>query len=555
MTNLRALCRSCHLQKTRVDAARIAAARRTAAGKAEATADSSREARAPPPAPAPRAELEQDYLSALNHEQRQAVCAPLSGAVRVRAGPGTGKTRVLVARAAELLLRHSADPRELLALTFTNKAAESLRAQLRVTAGPAVAEQVTAGTFHSICLRMLRQDIHLLTAHDAGTAQGASQGQSRRPGFGVYDEAESTRLCRQIMREALGLTPGDGAVSAAVVQQMISNAKNRGVTAEGFGPSVNATCKSSFGTDDTAGAATETWQRAAMASAARNAATTATDGTSNAISDDDETQEIVARVFELYERALRARNVIDYDDMLLLGSKLLDPNLCPSSRRHYRQQWRHLLVDEFQDTNTLQYGFLRGLAGGEEGRDRNDGRGSSVFAVGDTNQAIYTWRGADVQNAIRFDRDFGVITPLELRTNYRSKQPILDAAMRVMSAETQPELRRERLDLRAQLGEGDNDSGGGDDGVTPSPLITVAHMADDRAEAAWIVEQVLRQRKAAPSEKVDAAILLRTNMQARAFERELLRQGVPHRLVGSTRFFERREVCDVLAYLFFQLIR
>ena len=227
--------------------------------------------------------------------------------------------------------------------------------------------------------------------------------------------------------------------------------------------------------------------------------------------------------------------------MLILGSRLLQTSA--DARAHYRALWRHIVVDEFQDTNPLQYRFLRLLAlpEGDNGSG-SSGSSSSVFVVGDANQAIYTWRGADAQNVAKFDRDFNAVMH-NLQLNYRSRQPVLNAAMGVIGGEPSSEHAGERLQLTAA----------GAVAAAPVqpglPTITIARLSCDRAEAKWVVHKILRLRGSGVCGAADVGILVRTNAQTRSFERELLRQGVPHRLVGNTRFFERKEVRDALAYL------
>jgi DNA helicase-2/ATP-dependent DNA helicase PcrA len=536
LANLQALCRACHVQKTRLDMGDIAAIRRgeraerrQRRGGADGGGGASEPASEPAlePASEPASEPAEllfgggGVLDGLNEEQLAAVRAPTFGARRVRAGPGTGKTRVLVARVAHLLLGPAVDPRAVLALTFTNKAANALRAQLRRCAGiaPEQAEQIAAGTFHSVCLRMLRDDIDLLAAatraqqgEGGGGGTGVGAVVRQRRGFGVYDELESRKLVGHIMRHdvegaaAAAAGEGEQPLKPSAVQSLISTAKNEGMDAAAF-----------------------------AAGAAQRGGHTTTDWA------------LVAEVFRRYEEALAARNVIDFDDMLIMGARLLETNA--AARRHYRSLWRHVVVDEFQDTNPLQYRFLKLLAlpedGGESGGG-DGGGGRSVFVVGDANQAIYTWRGADAQNVAKFDRDFGVhgASMHNLQLNYRSKQAVLDAAMGVIAGEPSCEHAGERLLLQAA---------GAVAALPPTPgapTITVARTRCDRDEAAWVVHMILRLRASSDAGGADdVGILCRTNAQTLSFERALLLQGVPHRLVGNTRFFERKEVRDALAYL------
>ena len=324
LCNLQALCRPCHAQKTRDQRHEILDARKAAAAAEaadeEETPPSSRPRPAPPGTP----------VLTLNAQQGEAVECGLAP-VRVVAGPGTGKTRVLTRRVAHLVRSGQATASSVLALTFTNRAANELRERIEEEVGPGAASSISVGTFHRVCLTILRDDVDALEG--AGITQG----------FAIYDQAAMIKLVGQCVSAkppvGLGLDKAD--VKPNVVQSLISSAKNAGLDAARYGE------------------------------LARNGY----DGASRT----------VAEVFELYEKTLVARNAVDFDDMLSLTLRLLRDS--PATRAKYQRRWRNVLVDEFQDTNGVQYGVLKLLSSPD----------SSVFVVGDADQAIYGWRPRGTQ--------------------------------------------------------------------------------------------------------------------------------------------------------------
>ena len=390
-------------------------------------------------------------LSALNPAQREAV-VHTGGPLLVLAGAGSGKTRVIAHRIAWLVLDQGVDPARVVAVTFTNKAAREMRERVAGILGDD-APTPWIGTFHGLCLRMLRRD-------------GARVGLD--PGFVIYDTDDQTALVRRILKDA-GVD--DAAGSARAFLSRISRAKN------------------------------------AMESPAAAAA--------RAFSPDSR---LHAEVYAAYEEGLARARAVDFDDILLKALALLDESRS-DLRERYAERCLHLLVDEYQDTNRPQYLLVRALTSAHHG----------VFVVGDEDQSIYRFRGAEIRNILDFERDHPGAAVVKLEQNYRSTGTILDAAGAVIANNT------------ARKGKSlwtDNDRG---------ERIDVFHAPDDRAEAAWVAGHVRREALRRPHE--DFAVLYRTNAQSRPFEEIFRRDRIPYQIVGAMQFYERREVKDVLAYL------
>ncbi len=388
----------------------------------------------------------------LNEAQRAAV-EHVEGPMLVLAGAGSGKTRVLTVRVARLIEGYGVDPRHILAVTFTNKAAAEMRERVArlLERNP---DGLWMGTFHSVCARILRRE-----APHIGYART----------FTIYDEDDVEALVRRLVDD-LGLPAK--LYGARGVRHEISRAKNALV-----GP-------------------------AAYAADAR-----------------DPWHANVARLYEALEAALRRANAMDFDDLLLHPLTLFDAQ--PAVLARYRERFRFLLVDEYQDTNRAQYLFLRALAG----------EGGNLFVVGDDDQSIYGWRGADLRNILEFQRDFPAARLVRLEENYRSTVGILDAANSVIAPNTG--RLGKTLFTRREGGE---------------PL-TILRAADERDEAEWLVREFVERARRGTHAFEETAVLVRTNAQTRAFEEELRRSGVPYRVVGAVSFYERREVKDLLAHL------
>ena len=388
----------------------------------------------------------------LNAAQQEAV-DHVTGPMLVLAGAGSGKTRVLTVRLARLIDEHGVDPRHILAVTFTNKAAGEMRSRVAQLLG-AEPDGMWIGTFHAVCARLLRRE-------------APSLGFSRA--FTIYDEDDVEALVRRLVDD-LGLPPK--LYGARGVRHEISRAKNAMLAPEAY---------------------------------AAEAA--------------DPYHANVARVYAAMGAALRRANAMDFDDLLLHPLTLFAEQ--PACLARYRERFRFLLVDEYQDTNRAQYLLLRALAG----------EGGNVFVVGDDDQSIYGWRGADLRNILEFQRDYPGARLVRLEQNYRSTQAILEAANSVIA----PNRGRlgKTLFTRREGGE---------------PL-TVVCAADERDEAEWLVREFLERARRGEHGFDEMAVLLRTNAQTRAFEEELRRCGVPYRVVGAVSFYDRREVKDVLAHL------
>lgn len=391
-------------------------------------------------------------LGGLNPAQREAVLHR-DGPLLVLAGAGSGKTRVLTMRIARLIEVHGVDPRAILAVTFTNKAAGEMRDRIERLLGRSTAG-MWIGTFHAIGARMLRTGAHLV---------------ERTPAYTIYDQDDSLAVVKRLM-ERHSVPPKQFPPRA--IQSAISDAKNALVPPSEY-------------------------EALAMDPFART----------------------VAPIYRDLGEALRLANAVDFDDLLVLPVRLLREN--PKQLAAYRERFRYVLVDEYQDTNRAQYQFVR-LLGGDVG---------NVCVVGDDDQSIYGWRGADIRNILDFKKDFPAAAIVRLEENYRSAPPILDIANVVISANTG----RMGKTLRPTR------SGG-------EPVTSVRSL-DERDEADWIVEELSTRRATKNLELRDFAILYRTNAQSRALEESLRRQAIPYRLVGSVRFYDRREIRDLMSYL------
>jgi DNA helicase-2/ATP-dependent DNA helicase PcrA len=397
-------------------------------------------------------------LAGLNPQQEAAV-VHAGGPLLVIAGAGSGKTRVLTRRIAYLMARRRVAPYEILAITFTNKAAGEMKDRVAELVGP-VARSMWVSTFHSACVRLLRQE-----------ASRLGYGNS----FSIYDQADSLRLIAIVAKE-LHLDPKRYPLRQ--FQSIISNAKN-----ELLGPAdyVNAT-KNQF-------------------------------------------EEVVSEVYAIYQRRLQQANAMDFDDLIMKTVEVLQR--FPESKARFRSRFRHVLVDEYQDTNHAQYMLIRELVG-------NDGDmlpAAELCVVGDADQSIYGFRGATIRNILQFELDFPNASTVFLEQNYRSTQNILNAANAVI---TRNESRKEK-NLWSQAGSG-------------APLIGyVGESEHDEAE--FIKDEIRVLQDADLSQPGDTAIFYRTNAQSRVFEEVFMRAALPYKVVGGVRFYERKEVKDLLAYL------
>ena len=392
----------------------------------------------------------------LNPAQREAV-EHRGSPLLIVAGAGSGKTRVLTRRIAHLLRSGEAMPGEILAITFTNKAAAEMRERVGELVGP-VARSMWVSTFHSACVRILRRD-----AAAAGL----------KSSFTIYDSADSLRLITTIAKD-LELDTKKHAPRA--LASRISTLKNDLVDPIDFA--------------DQAESAKNPFERT------------------------------LARIFTNYTARLRQANAVDFDDLIGLTVTLLREN--PAIREGYRRRFRHLLVDEYQDTNTAQYQLVRELVGEDPRAD--------LTVVGDSDQSIYAFRGATIRNIVEFEQDFPTARTIVLEQNYRSTQNILSAANSVIEENSG----RRKKNLWTDQGEGEQ--------------ITLYVADDEREEARYIGRQIDALVDDGRSAG-DIAIFYRANAQSRALEDQLIRVGLPYKVIGGTRFYERREIKDAIAYL------
>ena len=391
-----------------------------------------------------------DYLKLLNPPQRQAVTAG-EGAVLVLAGPGSGKTRVLTQRIAYLIQGQGVRAHNILAVTFTNKAAREMGRRLEnLLAGQAQVPWL--GTFHANCARILRRETEYLPFDN---------------NFVIMDADDQLTIVKRVIKE---LNLDDKLFRPAGIHGAISNAKNNLVTAEDF--------------------PIQSYR-----------------------------DEITKRVYERYQAFLRQSNAVDFDDLLLETVRLLVEN--PQVRERYARRFEHVLVDEFQDTNLVQYELLKLLASAH----------GNIFVVGDEDQSIYRWRGADYRNVLRFEEDYPACQKILLEQNYRSTQTVLDSARAVIDRNKY----RTPKHLFSDRGRGER--------------MVLYEAVDDRAEAAYVVDTIRQWVSGKRAAGGDFAVMYRTNAQSRLLEEAFLRAGMSYRLVGALRFYGRREVKDLIAFL------
>jgi DNA helicase II / ATP-dependent DNA helicase PcrA len=393
----------------------------------------------------------EQYLADLNPTQREAVLTT-EGPLLVIAGAGSGKTRVLTYRVAHLINAVGAKPNEILAITFTNKAAGEMKERLEHLLGPR-ARGLWVLTFHAACGRILRREAPRL---------------GYRSNFTIYDQADQVRLVKQCLEE---LERDPKRFTPRGIHSQISNAKNQLV-----GPDEYANRVQSF------------------------------------------YDQTVADAYALYQRRMFASNAVDFDDMLMLTVDVLER--FPEARDKWSTAFRYILVDEYQDTNHAQYRLLQLLAE----KHRN------VFAVGDPDQSIYAFRGADIRNILEFERDFPGTRTIALEQNYRSTNSILGAANAVITHNSE----RKPKELWSELGDGEP--------------VRVVEVEDEHAEARFVAAGIAGLVEQGFSGD-EVAIFYRTNAQSRVLEDVLVRQGVAYQVIGGPRFYERAEIKDVIAYL------
>ncbi len=393
-----------------------------------------------------------DILSELNPAQREAVEA-ISGPVLILAGPGSGKTRVITHRVAYLIKVCGISPRHIMAVTFTNKAAREMEARLYHLVGASL-KDLTMGTFHAICARILRRD---------GEAVGVS------PRFVIYDDDDQLGLLKRALQD-IGLDPKQYAPRA--IASAIGAAKSRTQAPADY----IQKSRSYF-------------------------------------------EEVVGRVYERYEKLLRESNALDFDDLLMKAAQLFRGY--PEVLSRYQKRYQHIQVDEFQDTNLVQYELVKQI--GDKYRN--------ICVVGDPDQSIYSWRFADLRNILSFEKDYPEAKVVLLEQNYRSTKNILETASHLISAN------RERKPKGLWT---DNEAG---------ELAALVEAYTEQEEAQFVVNEVERLVGEGQARLGDCAVMYRTNAQSRALEEAFIRFGTPYKLVAGTRFYERREVKDIIAYL------
>ena len=397
-----------------------------------------------------------DFLASLNEEQRQAVLAT-EGPLLILAGAGSGKTRVIAHRIAYLIADKKVPTWNILAVTFTNKAAQEMRSRVqRLLHGEYTEGTPLVSTFHSLCVRILRQDIEKLN-------------ENYTRAFTIYDQDDSLRLTKNCIRD---LGYDDKKLGPRSVQSAISGAKNRGEDVEAY------TARAEYV---------------------------------------DERRASIARVYKLYEERLRANNALDFDDLLIKAVRLL--RKVGEVREKYNNKFRYILVDEYQDTNSLQFALIRFLTEKQQ----------NICVVGDEDQSIYKWRGADITNILNFEQHFPDTKIIRLEQNYRSTQTILDVAGAVVKNNTE----RKGKKLWTSNPAGDR--------------VRYYQAFDAESEARFVSSKILEHRR----EEYDlrSAVLYRTNSQSRVFEEAMRRAGLQYNIVGGFSFYERMEVRDIVAYL------
>ncbi|HEY6661000.1 MAG TPA: UvrD-helicase domain-containing protein [Pyrinomonadaceae bacterium] len=400
--------------------------------------------------------VDSEFLSQLNEQQREAVLAT-EGPLLILAGAGSGKTRVIAHRIAYLIAEKNIPSWNILAVTFTNKAADEMRQRVqRLLRTQERTSLPLVSTFHSLCVRILRQDLEKL--NDKYTRR-----------FTIYDQDDSVRLIKQCIKE---LGYDEKYLGPRATQSAISSAKNHGE-------------------DPTAFAARAEYV--------------------------DERRAAMGTVYKMYEDRLHANNALDFDDLLIKAVRLLRD--IPEVREKYNNKFRYILVDEYQDTNSLQFALISLITE----------KSQNICVVGDEDQSIYKWRGADISNILNFEKHFPNTKTIRLEQNYRSTQTILDVAGAVV---------KNNLERKGKTLWTSNPRGG---------RVGYYQAFDAEAEARWVAGKIVEHRR--DEFDIRAAVLYRTNSQSRVFEEAMRRAGLQYNIIGGFSFYERMEVRDIIAYL------
>jgi len=392
----------------------------------------------------------------LNPEQRRAV-ETTEGPLLIQAGAGSGKTKTLTHRIAYLIATHKATPFNILAVTFTNKAAKEMRQRVAELLGENAENRgfmPYMGTFHGICVRLLRQD-------------GESVGIPRS--FVIFDESDRQAAVKQVSKQ---LMIDEKAFPARALSGLISSAKNDMLSPQEYNGIANSPA-----------------------------------------------QEAAAKVYPLYEKSLKEASALDFDDLINRTVQMLKSQ--PDIRTKWQQQFKYIMIDEYQDTNAAQYQLVNMLTNEQK----------NIAVVGDDWQSIYSWRGADFRNILKFEKDFKETAVIKLEQNYRSTKNILDAAHAVITKNAQ------RSDKRLWTDAGDG---------LPVQMLQVAN---ERSESEAIIRRVKMGVDSARHHYRDYAVLYRTNAQSRSIEEGFVHYGIPYRVVGGVRFYDRKEIKDIMAYL------
>lgn len=400
--------------------------------------------------------MQEHLLNDLNPEQQKAILTT-NGPLLILAGAGSGKTKTLTHRVAYLLEKQLANPSQILAVTFTNKAAREMRQRVAALSGANADHRgfmPYMGTFHGICVRLLRQD-----GDHIGLASN----------FVIFDESDRQALVKQISKQLL---LDEKQHPARAIAGIISSAKNELISPAEF-------------------------------------ASTAT----------TPTQKVAAKVFPLYEQELRKQGALDFDDLIGRMVALLEQH--KNIQDKWRQQFRYILIDEYQDTNAAQYKLIKLLTNDDQ----------NICVVGDDWQSIYSWRGADFKNILNFERDYPKTTIIKLEQNYRSTKHILDAAHAVITKNNQ------RSDKKLWTAAG------------PGQPVQIVPVLNERAEGEAIIRRIQTYVDMRIRKYSDFALLYRTNAQSRSLEEQFVRYGIPYKIVGGVRFYDRAEIKDLLAYL------